>query len=147
VEAFKRRLQDQLPGLKVKAEGLVDVDVKTVEKDALGRVESIAADLRAKGVVKLPSLGWTITLIKGRPALTTAITSSDPYKQAEELRYHPFTDARQFTTQAPFMLIFSYLPRLNLFLHDDSSGLNEKFFRSLARRAFIQLHSDGGPCN
>jgi hypothetical protein len=77
--------------------------------------------------------------------LVTNVRTSGPYKQAEELRYHPFNHAAQFTTQKPFMLIFSYLYRFNAFLRDDRPGLTEKFFRSLARRAFIQLSSDTQP--
>ena len=34
-----------------------------------------------------------------------------------------------------------------MFLTEDSSGLNEKFFRSLARRAFIQLSNDPRDCS
>ena len=43
------------------------------------------------------------------------------------------------------MLIFAYLPRFNLFLREDSVGFTEKFFRSLARRAFIGLSNDTQP--
>lgn len=45
------------------------------------------------------------------------------------------------------MLVFPYLPRFNIFLTEDSSGLNERFFRSLARRAFIQLSNDSRDCS
>jgi hypothetical protein len=34
-----------------------------------------------------------------------------------------------------------------VFLRKDSSGLLEKFFRSLARRVFIELSKDPRPCN
>jgi hypothetical protein len=44
------------------------------------------------------------------------------------------------------MLIFSHLPRFNLFLSEDSSGLLEKFFRSLARRTFMEHARDTRPC-
>ena len=96
-------------------------------------------------VVTIPSLGWTITPIQGRPPLVTNVRTSGPYKQAKELKYHPFNHAAQFTTQKPFMLIFSYLYRFNTFLHDGSSGSAKRFFRSLARRAFIELSSDTQP--
>ena len=68
-----------------------------------------------------------------------------PYTQAEELRFYPFKQAAQFTTNKPFMLIFGYLRRFNPFLHEDATGFTEKFFRSLARRAFIQLSNDPQP--
>lgn len=145
VDLLKRKLTARIPGLRVTINGGMDVDVKTVEKDALGQLARIEAELRNNRVVTIPSLGWTITPIQGRPPLVTNVRTSGPYKQAEELRYHPFNHAAQFTTQKPFMLIFSYLYRFNTFLHDDSSGLTEKFFRSLARRAFIQLSSDTHP--
>jgi hypothetical protein len=124
----------------------VDVDVKTVQTDALTQLKSITAELRKNGTATIGSLGWKINVIKGRPAMVQSIRTSEPYKQAEQLRYYPFTDSHQFTTQQPFMLIFSFLPRFNGFLAEDTSGLNEKFFQSLARRVFIQLTNDPRPC-
>lgn len=142
-----QKLTAKIPGLRATISGSMDVDVKMVEKDALGQLISIEAELRNNRDVKIPSLGWTISRIHGRPALVTSARTSGPYKQAEELRYHPFNHAAQFTTQKSFMLIFSYIQRLNPFLSDDSSRLTEKFFRSLARRAFIQLSNDTQPAS
>jgi hypothetical protein len=110
-------------------------------------LKPIAAELRDKGVATINSLHLEVKPIKGRPPVVRSTTTSGPYKQAEELRYYPFGDSHQFTTQKPFMLVFPYLPRFNMFLTEDSSGLNEKFFRSLARRAFIQLSNDPRDCS
>lgn len=139
---FKAKLVAKAPLLRVKLSGRMDVDPKTVEKDAFGKLSEIEADLRTGKTVRIRSLSWTITPIVGRPAVVISETSTNPYKLALELKYYPFSDASQFTTKIPFMLIFSYLPRFNQFLRDDPAGLTQKFFRSLARRAFIELAAD-----
>ena len=68
-----------------------------------------------------------------------------PYRQAEELRFYPFKQAAQFTTAQPFMLIFAYLPRLNPFLRETETDFTGKFFRTLARRVFLDRENDGTP--
>src|SRR5258708_22520506 len=45
------------------------------------------------------------------------------------------------------MLVFPYVPRFNILFTDDSSGVNERFFRSIARLAFIQLSNDSRDCS
>jgi hypothetical protein len=142
-----RKLKARIPGLRATISGTMDVDVKTVQTDALGKLGWIEEELHNNREVKIPSLGWTITRVQGSPVLVTGTRTSGPYRQAEELRYHPFNHAAQFTTQKPFMLIFSYLQRFNPFLHNDRSGVTEKFFRSLARRVFIQLSYDAQPAS
>jgi hypothetical protein len=138
-----RRLLVQ--GLKVDVSGPMDVDVKTVQTEALDKLSTIEAHLRAgDNEYKIPSLHWTVAIRPNRP-VNTRVRTWGPYKQAEELRFYPFKQAAQFTTKRPFMLIFPYLPRFNPFLREDKIGFTETFFRSLARRAFIQLSSDSQP--
>jgi hypothetical protein len=128
---------------RVKIDGKMDVDPKAVQIEAFDKqvqVE-IAEQLRNGREYRIPSLGWTIDVMPSQP-VNISVRSWDPYKQAEDLQFYPFKQAAQFTTGKPFMLIFAYLPRFNPFLHEDSAGFTEKFFRSLARRAFIGLSND-----
>jgi hypothetical protein len=118
LQIFRQKLLAQ--GLRVTVDGPVDVDVKTVQTDALARLKPIAAELRDKGVATINSLHWEVKPIKGRPPVVRSTTTSGPYKQAEELRYYPFGHSHQFTTQKPFMLVFPYLPRFNMFLTENS---------------------------
>jgi hypothetical protein len=129
---------------RVGIEGPMDVDPKTVETDALGQQSAIARELHAHREFKIPSLSWTIRVMPPRP-VSMSVRTWEPYKQAEELQFYPFKQAAQFTTKQPFMLIFSYLARLNPFSREESNGFNERFFRSLARRAFIGLSNSPGP--
>jgi hypothetical protein len=132
-------------GLKVDVNGPMDVDVKTVQTEALEKIGNIEAHLRGgNSEYKIPSLHWTVAIRPNR-LVNLSVRTWEPYKQAEELRFYPFKQAAQFTTNKPFMLIFGYLPRFNPFLHEDSTGFTEKFFRSLARRAFIELSNDPQP--
>jgi hypothetical protein len=144
---FRHLLTQGSPPLRVKLEGRMDLDVKAVEKEAFGKLAKIRADLRSGKTVKIRSLSWTITPISGRPPLVTTSTHANAFRQAEELRHYPFSDASQFTTKTPFLLIFSYLPRFNSFLTEDTQGRPTTFFRSLARRVFIQLSVDSQNVN
>jgi len=144
MEKLIRYFAGSTPPLKVGVNGRVDVDVKTVQKDALGNLGSIEAELRAGANVKIPSLNWTI-FQKKTGGVQTFYRTWGPYRQAQELRYFPFKQAAQFTTSRPFMLILSYFPRLNPFLSENRAGYGEAFFRSLARRAFIQADEDRTP--
>jgi hypothetical protein len=128
----------------VKIDGKMDVDPKAVQIEAFGKQIEIAKQLRNGREYRIPSLGWTIDVMPSQP-VNTSVRSWDPYKQAEDLQFYPFKQAAQFTTGKPFMLIFAYLPRFNPFLQEDPVGFTEKFFRSLARRAFIGLSDDTQP--
>jgi hypothetical protein len=130
--------------VRVKLEGKMDVDTKTVETDALRQKEAIAKELRAGRDYKIPSLRWRIRVVKPVP-VNMSERSWGPYRQAEELRFYPFKQAAQFTTTQPFMLIFPYLPRLNPFLRETETDFTGKFFRTLARRVFLSRENDGTP--
>jgi hypothetical protein len=130
--------------LRVKLEGQMDVDTKTVETDALRQREAIAKELRAGREYKIPSLGWRLSVMRSVP-VNTSTRSWGPYRPAEELRFYPFKQAAQFTTTQPFMLVFSYLPRLNPFLRETETDFTDKFFRTLARRVFLGRENEGTP--
>ena len=123
----------------------MDVDVKAVQTEALANLASIEAHFGGGATeYKIPSLRWTVAIKPKRP-VNTRRRSWGPYKQAEALKFYPFKQAAQFTTNKPFFLIFAYLPRFNPFLREDKIGFKEKFFRSLARRAFIEFSNDSQP--
>jgi hypothetical protein len=72
----------------------------------------------------------------------------DPYRLAKENALFPFKDAKQFTRNNPFILIFVVHPWFNaLSLHRDFNGGGTTFTRSLARRAFMQFSNDSTPLN
>ena len=139
-----RDLEEKFGVSRVKIDGKMDVDPKTVQIEAFGKQVEIAKQLRNGIEYRIPPLGWIIDVMPSEP-VNTSVRSCAPYKQAEDLQFYPFKRAAQFTTGKPFMLIFAYLPRFNLFLREDSVGFTEKFFRSLARRAFIGLSNDTQP--
>jgi hypothetical protein len=139
-----RDLETDFTGRRVKLDGRMDVDTKTVETDALRQREAIAKELRAGREYKIPSLGWRLSVMRSAP-VNTSTRSWGPYRQAEELRFYPFKQAAQFTTTQPFMLVFSYLPRLNPFLRETETDFTDKFFRTLARRVFLGRENEGTP--
>lgn len=79
LETFIRKLQ--AGGLRVTVDGPVDVDVKTVQRDALDQLKPIAAELRNKGAVTINSLRWEIKVIKGRPPVVSSTRTSAPYNK------------------------------------------------------------------
>jgi hypothetical protein len=122
--------------LRVKLEGKMDVDTRIVETDALRQKAAIAKELRTGCEYRIQSLDWRISLMQPGP-VNIRERSWGPYRQAEELRFYPFKQAAQFSTAQPFMLIFAYLPRLNPFLCETETDFTGKFFRTLARRVFL----------
>jgi hypothetical protein len=141
MELFKERLKALLPGFDVVIDGPTDIAVKDIETYAFGRLNSFRASLATGGIEQIKELGWTVRVHAPR-RVTMAEHTQDPYRLAEENRYYPFKTAGQFTTQAPFVLIFPYAAQFNTWHAVNFAGGADIAMRSIARRAFFQLTGD-----
>jgi hypothetical protein len=78
--------------------------------------------------------------------VTVSMRQVDPYCLARENALFSFRDAKQFTRNKPFILIFVVHPWFNAgSIGIDFAGGDTAFTRSLARRAFMQFSIDSTP--
>jgi hypothetical protein len=141
-EKLRKKIAELVRHGRVLIDGPRDNSVKDLQK-AFGRSKAIAAELSQSGLAKVPELGWTLRISASPVSIEQS--SVDPYRMAEENRYYPFKTARQFHRNTPFLLIFAFSPAFNGFMSVDFDGSSGVFFRSLARRAFMQSTGDMDP--
>ena len=115
-------------------------DIRAAALEDVGHYNTLVETLRNSSVGKIPTLNWDIRLHKGQVNFET--TSDNPYRLAEENRYYPFNYAKQFTCNAPFLLIFSFDYLFNAPLQVNFANYTPTLFRSLCRRAFVQFKAD-----
>jgi len=137
-QRLKERLQQELPDEQVLIEESWDLSFETF-RDLIEAAPNIAAELKQKRIV------W-----KGRMVISLEPKNLgrnvDAYHLAKENALYPFHDAKQFTRNSPFILIFVVHPWFNaLSIHNDFAGVDTTFTRSLARRAFMQFSADSRP--
>jgi hypothetical protein len=105
----------------------------------------IASELRQKPFKQVGQLRIRVEAPK-RVSISSRIGS--PYLLARENASYPFRSADQFTTNAPFILIFVIHPWLNQnATFQNFAGSDCIFTRALARRAFMQFTHDLQPLN
>jgi hypothetical protein len=103
-------------------------------------VPVIATELRQRRQFRKGRL--FIRLERKKP-VTLSVRTVEPYRLAKENALYPFQDAKQFTRNAPFILIFIVHPWFNaLTIHNNFGSGAKDFTRSLARRAFMQFVND-----
>ena len=113
VENFRTALENNLPGMMVTIDGSMDVSVKDIERHAFPQVSALAEKLQEDCHQKISQLNWEIRANPRQLGSTSfQETVIDPFRLAEENRHYPFKSARQFTRNAPFLLISPMLLRL-----------------------------------
>ena len=141
-EEFRTRLQgDVSHGVTI--DGPMDHALRDIRAAALedtGHYNKLVEALRNSGIGEIATLNWNIRLHKGQVNFET--TSENPYRLAEENRYYPFNYAKQFTCNAPFLLIFAFDHLFNGPLQVDFANYTSTLFRSLCRRVFVQFKAD-----
>ena len=136
---LKERLEKELPAERVFLEDSWDLSYETFSQ-LISDAPAIAADLKQKRFLKKGRLGLRIDVPK---PVTISRRIVDPYLLAKENALYPFIDAHQFTSYHPFILLFVFHPWFNFnAIHNDFSGVDTCFTRSLARRAFMQFSQD-----
>lgn len=100
----------------------------------------IAIELRRKRIFQK----WILRIrLEDKKPVTVSARTVDPYLLARENAHYPFQDAKQFTQNAPFILLYIVHPWFDaLAIHNDFSGVDTAFTRSLARRAFMQFSNE-----
>ena len=148
VENFRTALENNLPGMMVTIDGSMDVSVKDIKRHAFPQVLALAEKLQEDCHQKISQLNWEIRANPRQPgSISFQETVIDPFRLAEENRHYPFKSARQFTRNAPFLLIFPYATAFSKSLGLNFIGSTEITLRAMARRAFIQLTNDKTPAN
>jgi hypothetical protein len=138
-QRLKERLEKEIPGKQILIEESWDLPFETF-RDLIEDAPNIAVDLKKRGVLRRGRMN--IRLEEKKP-VTISSRDVDPYHLAKENALFPFRDAKQFTKNNPFILIFIVHPWFNaLSIHNDFGGTDTAFTRSLARRAFMQFSRD-----
>lgn len=141
-ERLTELLEKEIPDEQVLIEESWDLSSETFE-DLIHAAQNIAVELKQKRMLRKGRM--RIRLEAKRP-VTVSERTVEPYRLARENALYPFSDAKQFTRNSPFILIFLVHPWFNaLSIHNDFAGVDTMFTRSLARRAFMQFSEDSTP--
>jgi hypothetical protein len=136
---LKDRLEKELPGEQVFLEESWDLSYAAFSQ-LISDAPAIAADLKQKRFLQKGRLRLRVDVPK---PVTVSSRLVEPYRLARENALYPFIDAHQFTRYHPFILLFVFHPWFNFnAIHNDFSGVDTCFTRSLARRAFMQFSQD-----
>ena len=141
-QRLKERLQQELPDEQVLVEESWDLSFETFQ-DLIEAAPNIGAELKQKRIVWK---GRMVIRLEPEKPVTVSGRNVNPYRLAKENALYPFHDAKQFTRNSPFILIFVVHPWFNaLSIGNDFAGVDTTFTRSLARRAFMQFSADSRP--
>lgn len=143
-DQFRQRLESMLNGFKVMIDGSMDVAIKDIEKFAFGKINQVQKHLKNGGKIPIPELHWTIRAESPKEVMMMT-KESNPYALAKENRFYPFKTAGQFTQHNPFVLIFAFAAKFNIYLSTNFASSTDITLRALARRVFMQLESDTTP--
>jgi hypothetical protein len=136
---LKEKLQAEFPAEEVLVDESWDLSLNAFAK-LLKQAPSIASQLRQKRFVRR---GRLHIRLQAKQPVSITMRSVDPYLLAKENALFPFSDAKQFTRNHPFILLLVVHPWFNsLSIHNDFGGVDTIFTRSLARRAFMQFSGD-----
>ncbi|MFW2231664.1 hypothetical protein EHH54_16385 [Rhizobium leguminosarum] len=142
MKLFREALRASVPDLFVTIDGPMDVGIKDIETYAFGQLSRTIPSLKQGAIVKIAQLGWTIRVQAPTKRIIMSEHTDDPYVFAENNRYYTLKTSRQFTRNAPFVMVFPYAARFNNMLSLNPFEGTDIALRALARRTFLQLHSD-----
>ena len=141
-QRLKERLDKEFPNEQILIEESWDLSFEAF-RDLIEAAPAIAAELKQKRMVQK---GRVRVRLEAKKPVTVSMRQVDPYHLAQENALYPFRDAKQFTRNSPFILIYVVHPWFNaLSIHSDFAGVDTAFTRSLARRAFMQFSTDSTP--
>lgn len=143
VEKLIKRLEADIPGKWIAAEGSWDVSAETLQ-ELLGKgYQPLLAELRQNITATREAL---IFVKRDKRSVQVSHRLVDPYQFADENSSYVFRFAKQFCRKHPFLLLLAYHPWFG------GKSLNANFAdftavatRSLARRTFIQFLKDALP--
>jgi hypothetical protein len=142
IARLKEILQKEFPDDEVAIGDSWDVPLITLS-ELLTDTEMLIDELQRKRFYKKGSLS---IYLKQKQMVSVSHRFIQPYRLARENAHFPFLDAKQFTMNHPFALIFITHPWFNSgVISVDFAGVDTQFTRSLARRAFMQFSNDSTP--
>ena len=147
-EEFRAKLKQALNTSRVVINGSASNalrDITTYALENKSRLDRIVDELKRTGRSHITELGWDLSLPAQGQRVTMEESWNNAYLTAKENRYYPFNYAKQFTCNAPFLLVFAYDHLFNGPLQVNFANHAEVLFRSLSRRAFMQFESDARP--
>jgi hypothetical protein len=139
IDKLKERLQKDFPNDEVAIADSWDVPLIALS-ELLADSTTVIAELQRNRFYRK----WTLSIyVKPRQRVIVSHRSVEPYRLAKENAHFPFLDAKQFTRNYPFALIFITHPWFNSgIISNDFANVDTQFTRSLARRAFMQFSTD-----
>ncbi len=147
-EIFKRRLEEKLAGYVVSIDGSGDHGADAIQTEAFGKLGQHCKELTNKDRIEIPALGWTVRKQKRAPGVRFSEVEYSPEDFLRENRDVPLRFASQFTTDAPYLLMFvppdglgSSNIKLNVF------GFSEKVMEGIATYLFGPARSDTTAAN
>ena len=146
-ERLRTCLQDE-ENLSVSIDGPMDHALRDIQTYALedrGNYQTLVKNLRATGTGEIRKLDWKIKVIE--VPINFATTFENSTRSAKKNRHYPFNFAKQFTRNAPFLLIFAFDHLFSKTIHVNFANCSSTLFRSLCRRAFVQFKADKNAIN
>jgi hypothetical protein len=142
VQLLAERLQQEFETAQVLITESWTLSIDEFEK-LMRNVKTLAEDLRLKRTIKI---GHMRIELRRRQLVTITSHISDPYGLARENAEYAFRDAKQFTRNSPFLLIFVIHPWFTAGeMSNNLVGQTPTFFRAFARRSFMQFSNDKRP--
>ena len=147
-EEFRSKLTQALNTSRVVINGSSNNalrDITTYALEDKSRLDLIVDELKRTGRSRIPELAWDLSIPAEGQSVTFEESWNNPYLLAQENRHYTFNFAKQFTLNAPFLLVFAYDHLFNGPLHVNFANHAEVLFRSLSRRAFMEFEFDTRP--
>jgi hypothetical protein len=136
---LKERLEAEVGNEQVLIEESWDLSIEIFE-DLIRSAQTIAAELKQKRTLRK---GRMNIRLEAKKPVTVSVRGVSPYRLAKENALYPFTDAKQFSRNSAFILIYLLHPWFNaLSIHNDFAGMDTAFTRAFSRRAFMQFSTD-----
>ena len=147
-DRFRRRLEQKLAGYMVSIDGPGNHSAEAIQAEAFGKLAEHCSALTAKDRIDIPALGWQVRKTKRQPGVTSSVSEYNPAAFIQENRSVPLRFASQFTTDAPYILVFvppdglgSSNVKLNVF------EFSEKLVDGMAAHLFGPGRLDSSPAN
>jgi hypothetical protein len=143
VERLTKRLEADIPGKWIAAQGSWDVSAETLENLLATGYVPLRDELHQNLTAKRDVLEF---IKRDTRPVQVSRRSVDPYQFAAENSSYLFRFAKQFCRNHPFFLIVAYHPWFGgQSLNTNFADFTPTATRSLARRTFIQFLHDASP--
>ena len=143
VEKLTGRLEADIPGKWIAAEGSWDVSAETLQDLLAKGYKLLLGDLRQNPMATREGL---VFIKRDKRPVQVSHRTVNPYQFADENSSYVFRFAKQFCRKCSFLLFLAFHPWLGgKSLNTNFADFTSIAARSLARRAFMQFLNDASP--